>query len=271
MLKMKLFQLTLLLVVLLLSNNASSSNLSDSIAVSDMPSTDITVASTLALDEDFNSDDIWTDDHWSRSGDYYYVDETNGWLHKEYGGTNDDWVKYSDSFTVPLSMEISGRLTSGGYDYTSPGSRIYMQNGSILGSGVYNEAGQWWTLMDTRPENSYGPQSEGDWFSYRVDVGIDTQELYAKAEEDTNWVLIGTSDKYFADVNIEAIGMYASWDGIIDIDYLKIWSDIVTPEDSTTNPINNNDPVNSDYGDTPINPIFSLCALMLIPIIRRRK
>ncbi len=151
MLNMKLLHLTLFITVLLLSNNATSSNLSEAIPVNDLPSTDIIVAETLALDENFGSDDIWSDNHWSRSGEYYLVDETNGWLHKETAGTYEDWVMYTDYFTVPLSIELSGRLTSGGRDYTSPGIRLYMQNGSILGSGVYNSAGEWWTLMDSRP------------------------------------------------------------------------------------------------------------------------
>ncbi len=103
-------------------------------------------------------------------------------------------------------------------------------------------------------------------------MDVDSQELYAKAEADADWILIGTTNKYFSDLNVEAIGMYASWDAIIDIDYLKIWSEVVTPEDVDTNTVDTTTTsIYATIEDTPLNPIFSLCALMLLPIIKKRK
>ncbi len=190
-----------------------------------------TSPNTEILKEDFNSNAIWNDSQWYRTGTYYTVDENNGWLHKATAGTYADWVTFQpSSLQYPVTIETRSRINSGGYGYTASFTQIDLTNGSKY-STTY--APDNWRFLGRYSYSTYGPQNEGEWFSYRIVIDQTIQRLYARADGDPYWILIDTYYLDFTSSTPQSVTVGGSWDPIMDVDYLYIWSPSVQ---STTTP-----------------------------------
>ncbi|NPE06979.1 MAG: hypothetical protein GNW80_01745 [Asgard group archaeon] len=171
--------------------------------------------------EPFNSNDVWISSNWTRSGDYYSIDEKNGWLHKSLAGHYEDSVDYSISLPFPFTIEYRGRLTSGGRDYTFPAFHFVTKD-SLSFSFVYgySQKGQW-RFIGEYVDSSLGPHSEGIWWSAKIEFNINNQTLYSKSDSATEWSFVAFREYNISD-GIVSFGFHGSWDAIIDIDYVAI-------------------------------------------------
>lgn len=193
------------------------------------------VQASIVFHEDFNSDSIWTDPNWYRSGTYYYVDETNGWLHKTTGGTTDT-VDYTKTLSFPFTVECRGRLVSGGLDYKSPAFHFNVENGTQY-KAVYNKnpSNAVWFFIRDWYNSTNGPSSENLWWSTRIVIDSNYQALYARESDSDNWSLV-VETNYNLGSSIKSFGFHASWDAVIDVDYLTIYDTIENSPPVVTHP-----------------------------------
>ncbi|MHA1841517.1 MAG: thrombospondin type 3 repeat-containing protein, partial [Candidatus Heimdallarchaeota archaeon] len=181
----------------------------------------VNITSPVIWYEPFNSEIIWDDPNWYRTGTYYSIDETNEWLHKATAGTYDDRVLYNKTLTYPFQIEMRGRLVSGGQGYTTPGLVFFFENGSSKNIKAGKGATTDWFLLSHLFTDVYGPSGENEWWSMKAIIDSNFQALFVKSDFDSEWHSIGSTFQIL-DNNIVQFGAYASWDAIIDVDYIKI-------------------------------------------------
>lgn len=209
----------------------------------------------ILFEENFNSDDIWSDPNWYRSTTSYYVDEANGWLHKDTTGSYDQYVRYSMDLTFPFTVEFRGRLVSGGRDYTIPILELIVSNSTSYRVS-YNEAGNWWRFRTYQFDTSNGPQSENTWWNFKIEMSNGSQFLYGKSDSAENWDFIGEANFVF-DNPIVSFGFMSPWDSVIEVDYVKVSSNVSEPPVNTA-PILSNSDISPSNGDTSTTFTFTV-------------
>ncbi|UJG41078.1 MAG: hypothetical protein K9W45_01130 [Candidatus Heimdallarchaeum aukensis] len=212
----------------------------------------ITIHSTALLNETFDFDIFDTYSNWIRDTTSFTVDTTNSWLHKGTTGSYNHIAKYNKTIQFPFTINVRGRLVSGGYDYTFPGLYLCYPNGSSM-SIVFNgggTGGDYWTFWGRR-DSDYGPQAENVWWNIKVLLDNGTQFLYSKSDTDSSWILIAKTNLLFESNHIY-VGFSSPWDAVFDIDYIEIISRSTNPIDTDSDGLLDEDEINI-YGTNPSN------------------
>jgi len=219
---------------------------------------------TLPYEEDFTSD-VFVNDYWTREDGSVTVNLDSGFLNIASDGSYGDWADHNVEFSLPLTVETRVRLVSGGQNYLTPALEIFFGDNDddtlvvvFLPDNVQEPSRYGWAF-GIQPDiwthiDDQGPSGENEWVTIRLNLRVDGGELWAItiADADTHFIQIVSKVWDISDT-ITGFKFSQPWDGVSDVDYIKISNYIITSVEEALTGVPNEFELYNAYPN-PFNP-----------------